>query len=450
MLAKTRFKYVPPISKIGVPLIIGELGSIAQQFADTMMVGHHSTLELAASGFSNSIFYFVIFLSLGMSYASTPLIASAFGRKNSTKILRNLIESLITNLLVGIFFVLVLLVLIWQVEIFNQPQEILPYARRYMLLLTASIPFLTLFNSLKQYLDALGKTQIAMIILIVSNLLNIFLNWCLIFGHCGLPELGLVGAGISTLVSRIVQFIVIAVVAYREARTEKRTGQVMLTGVSPTHLGVIRQIRLGLPISIQLGLEIAIFNVCGIFMGWLGVVPLAAHQAMYTITTLCFQVLYGVAAAGSILISQYFGRREWTELRQIARTAFCVGLGIVTVIISSIVLTFEPIMSFFTTDEAVKAVMRQLLPFFVLYQLGDCTQITYANALRGIEKTTPLMRNAFIAYVLVCLPLSYYFAFVAGWGSSGVWLGIPIGLSLAGLLFYLNFRKQVRNLLIKK
>lgn len=450
MLAKTRFKYVPPILKLGIPLIIGELGSIAQQFADTMMVGHHSTVELAASGFSNSIFYFVIFLSLGMSYASTPLIASAFGRKNSTKILRNLIESLITNLLVGIFFVLVLLLLIWRVEIFNQPQEILPYARKYLGLLTASVLFLTLFNSLKQYLDALGKTQIAMIILIGSNLLNIFLNWCLIFGHCGLPELGLVGAGISTLVSRIVQFIVIAVVAYREARMEKRMGQVMQANMSPTHLGVIRQIRLGLPISIQLGLEIAIFNVCGVFMGWLGVIPLAAHQAMYTITTLCFQVLYGVAAAGSILISQYFGRREWTEIRQIARTAFCVGLGIVTVIISSIVLTFEPIMSFFTTDEAVKAVMRQLLPFFVLYQLGDCAQITYANALRGIEKTAPLMKNAFIAYVLVSLPLSYYFAFVAGWGSSGVWLGIPIGLSLAGLLFYFNFRKQIRNLLIKK
>lgn len=440
---------------LGIPLIVGELGSIAQQFADTMMVGHYGTKELAAAGFVNSIFYFVIFLTLGISYASTPLIGSAFGRKDYKSVFRIFIESMIVNLLVGLFFTTILSLIYANIEflffnarsdIFHQPYEILDISKSYMAYLIISIPFLTLFYACKQYLDGIGETQVSMWILLFSNLLNIGLNWCLIFGHWGFPEMGLGGAGLSTLASRIVQFSLIAWVAYKTKTINAHLANATDDDFRPTRSGIREQFKLGLPISIQLGLEIGTFNVCGIFMGWLGALPLAAHQTMYTISTLCFQVLYGIGAAGTILISQFYGMGSLENIRKTASTAFGVGLICVVALTAGIMVFFEPLAHCFTNDPEVIGLMWLILPCFVLYQSGDCTQIIYANALRGIEDTKPLAWISFIAYICVCIPSCYCIAFAFKQGIEGIWAGIPIGLTLAGILFFARFQSKLKQL----
>ncbi len=452
----SRWQLVRTILFLAIPLIIGELGSIAQQFADTMMVGHYGTKELAAAGFVNSIFYFVIFLTLGVSYASTPLVGSAFGKEDYKSVFRIFAESIIVNLLVGLFFVAFLCVIYFNLEslffntdseMFHQPYEILDISKTYLIYLIASIPFLTLFYACKQYLDGIGKTQVSMWILLFSNVLNIGLNWCLIFGHCGFPEMGLGGAGLSTLISRIVQLGIIVWVVCKTNIINSHLANGADEGLRPTMAGIVEQFKLGVPISIQLGLEIAVFNVCGIFMGWLGALPLAAHQTMYTISTLCFQVLYGIGAAGTILISQFYGIGAWDNINKAANTAFCVGIFSVTVLTAGIWIFFEPLASCFTNDADVVEQMWLILPCFLLYQLGDCTQIIYANAMRGIEDTKPLAWIAFFAYICVCIPLCYVIAFPLGLGIRGVWAGIPIGLSLAGILFYIRFRFKFNRLI---
>lgn len=443
---------------LGIPLIVGELGSIAQQFADTMMVGHFGTKELAAAGFVNSIFYYVIFLTLGMSYASTPLIGNAFGRKDYKSVLKIFQESIIVNLLVGLFFVTLLLIVYFNLEglffsqnsdVFHQPFEILEISKDYMLMLIASIPFLTLFYACKQYLDGIGNTNISMWILLFSNVLNIGLNWLLIFGHYGFPELGLKGAGVSTLVSRIVQLALIAWVVYKTKTVNTHFTNLTDKEIRPTSIGVMNQFKLGLPISLQLGLEIGAFNICGIFMGWLGALPLAAHQAMYTISTLFFQVLYGIGAAGTIIISQFYSIKALTNIRLAAKTAFFIGLVSVSVISLIVCLFFEPIAFFFTNDSSVVEYMKLILPCLIIYQLGDCTQIIYANAIRGLEDTKPLAYGAIFSYIIVCVPLCYWFAFGQCWSWKpvvGVWGGIPIGLTLAGIIFYIRFKMKLRTL----
>jgi MATE family multidrug resistance protein len=448
----TRGQLAKSILLLGIPLIVGELGSIAQQFADTMMVGHYGTRELAAAGFVNSIFYFVIFLSLGMSFASTPLVGSAFGRKDYKEVYRIFQESMVVNLLVGLFFVVLLLIIYFNLEtlffnpdsdLFHQPYEILDLSRSYMLTLIVSIPFMTLFNACKQYLDGIGITQVSMWVMLFANVLNIFLNWCLIFGHCGFEPMGLLGAGLSTLISRVVQLVIILIVVYKSKIVSKYFNASGDHKVRPTMSGIREQVKLGLPITVQLGLEIGTFNVCGIFMGWLGALPLAAHQTMYTISTLCFQVLYGIGAAGTILISQFYGVKAWENIRRTASTAFMLGLIAVLLLTVGIWVFFEPLASCFTNDADVVEIMWLILPSFVLYQLGDCTQIVYANALRGIEDTKPLAFIAGFSYILICIPLSYLIAFTLGKGIVGVWMGIPIGLTLAGILFFVRFRKKL-------
>lgn len=453
----SRWHMAKAILLLGVPLIVGELGSIAQQFADTMMVGHYGTKELAAAGFVNSIFYYVIFLTLGMSYASTPLIGNAFGRKDYKSVLRIFRESIIVNFLVGLFFIALLLIVYFNLgglffnqnsEFFHQPFEILEISKGYMLMLIASIPFLTLFYACKQYLDGIGNTKISMWILLFSNILNIGLNWLLIFGFGNIQPMGLLGAGVSTLISRVVQLVLIGWVVYK-TKTKFHHTNLLNQETRPTYEGVKNQFKLGLPISLQLGLEIGIFNICGIFMGWLGALPLAAHQAMYTISTMFFQILYGIGAAGTILISHFYGIKAWRNIKQTAETAFFIGLASISLLTIFVCLFFEPLATIFTGDERVIEYMWQILPCLMIYQLGDCTQIIYANAIRGLEDTKPLAYGAVFSYIVICVPLCYWFAFGHGWPWSpvaGVWGGIPIGLTVAGFIFGTRFYLTLRRL----
>ena len=443
------------IVKLGIPIIIGQLGAIAQQFADTIMVGQYGTMELAAAGFVNNVFNFVIYFMLGISYASTPVIGALYGKKDNRGVSQSLVDSIVVNFLFSLVIVALLLLLYFNIGILHQPEEIMPYALPYFLLITASMPFMAVFNALKQYSDAVGETKVPMWIMLGANAFNILLNLPLIFGFnwefsifnshfsIDIAPMGLFGAGIATLISRI-----LAVVALLMAIARMQKYREIKPSLS-THPEIYRMkqlLFLGFPISIQLGLEASSFNICAIFMGWLGAIPLAAHQIMCTISTLCFQIVYGIGAAASVLISQFRGVGDWHNVRRTANTAFFIGITLILLMISLIQIFRYPLVSCFTTSEEVVSVVLSLIPCFFIYQFGDCMQITFANALRGIAEVKKLMLYAFISYVIVSIPLSYIFAFIFGWGGVGVWMGMPFGLTTAGILFYFEFRSKINKL----
>ncbi len=439
------------IIKLGIPIIIGQLGSIAQQFADTIMVGQYGTMELAAAGFVNNVFNFVIYFMLGISYASTPVIGASYSQKDYKAVAQSLVDSIVVNFLFSLVIVALLLLLYHNIAILQQPEEIMPYALPYFLIITASMPFMAVFNALKQYSDAVGETKIPMWIMLGANAFNVLLNLPLIFGfelsifnyQFSMEALGLFGAGIATLISRILAVMALVVVIakmkkYKELKSSVSTG--------PEIHRMKHLLFLGLPISIQLGLEASSFNICAIFMGWLGSIPLAAHQIMCTISTLCFQIVYGIGAAASVLISQFRGVGDWHNVRRTANTAFFIGIALILMMIGMIQIFRYPLVSCFTTSEEVVSVVLSLIPCFFIYQFGDCMQITFANALRGIAEVKKLMLYAFISYVIVSIPLSYVFAFIFGWGGVGVWMGMPFGLTTAGFLFYFEFRSKIQKL----
>ena len=439
------------IIKLGIPIIIGQLGSIAQQFADTIMVGQYGTMELAAAGFVNNVFNFVIYFMLGISYASTPVIGASYSQKDYKAVAQSLVDSIVVNFLFSLVIVALLLLLYHNIAILQQPEEIMPYALPYFLIITASMPFMAVFNALKQYSDAVGETKIPMWIMLGANAFNVLLNLPLIFGfelsifnyQISIEALGLFGAGIATLISRILAVMALVVVIakmkkYKELKPSVSTG--------PEIHRMKHLLFLGLPISIQLGLEASSFNICAIFMGWLGSIPLAAHQIMCTISTLCFQIVYGIGAAASVLISQFRGVGDWHNVRRTANTAFFIGIALILMMIGMIQIFRYPLVSCFTTSEEVVSVVLSLIPCFFIYQFGDCMQITFANALRGIAEVKKLMLYAFISYVIVSIPLSYVFAFIFGWGGVGVWMGMPFGLTTAGFLFYFEFRSKIKKL----
>lgn len=427
---------------LGVPIVIGQIGQIVLAFADTLMIGHHSTNELGAASFVNNMFNLAIIFSTGFSYGLTPIVGTLFGNKESFVIGRTLKNSLYANTLVAILLTAIMTILYFNIERLGQPVELIPLIKPYFIILLISILFVLLFNAFKQFSDGITDTKTPMWILIGGNILNVVGNYILIYGKLGLPEMGLVGAGVSTLFSRILMLIAFVIIFF------------FTKYYSPYREGFIRSVfnkqdfrklnNLGWPIGLQMGMETASFSLSAIMIGWIGTIALASHQIMLSVSQIGFMMYYGMGAAVAVMVSNYRGKGDIVNVRRSASAGFHI-IMVMSVIVSSILyLLRNQIGGWFTDSEAVSSMVASLIIPFILYQFGDGLQITYANALRGIADVKTMMVVAFIAYFVISLPLGYFFAFVMNWGTFGVWMAFPFGLTSAGIMFYLRFNKKTK------
>ncbi len=426
--------------KLGIPIVVGQLGIIVLGFADTIMIGHHSTAELGAASFVNNMFNLCIIFSTGFSYGLTPVVGSFYGNGQHVVAGQALRCSLVANVLVALIQMLVMGVLYFNVHLLGQPEELLPLIRPYYLILLASLPFVMLFNSFKQFSEGITDTRTPMWILLGGNMMNIIGNYVLINGKAGFPELGLTGAGISTLASRIAMVAVFAIMIMCVRRFRRyRVGLVRLQW-SPA---LFRRLNaLGWPIGMQMGMETASFSLSIIMVGWLGTIALASHQIMLTIAQFTFMMYYGMGAAVAVRVSNFKGRGDSLNVCRSAYAGFHLIL-LMAVILTALVFAFRHSVGGWFTDNNEVALMVPALFFpFLVYQFGDGLQIAFANALRGISDVKPMMFIAFIAYFIISLPAGYLFGFVLGWNLTGVWMAFPFGLTSAGIMLWLRFRQQ--------
>lgn len=427
---------------LGLPIVIGQLGIIILGFADTLMIGHHSTAELGAASFVNNVFALVIIFSTGFSYGLTPVVGGLYGNRQLTEAGQALRCSLLANFLVALLLTLVMTLLYLNIGKLGQPEELLPLIKPYYLVLLLSLVFVLLFNGFKQFTDGITDTQTAMWILLGGNVLNIIGNYILINGKIGFPELGLLGAGISTLFSRIMMVVVFAVIFLRSRRFLRyKVGFFRLGWSKPLFF---RLNALGWPVALQMGMETASFSLSAVMVGWLGIVALASHQIMCTISQFTFMMFYGMGAAVAVRVSNFKGLNDIVNVRRSAYAGFhlIVMMGIV---LSGIVfLCRNSLGGWFTDSAEVSATVAMLIIPMLIYQFGDGLQINFANALRGIADVKPMMIIAFIAYFIISLPVGYFFGFIMGWGILGVWMAFPFGLTSAGLMLWLRFRYKTR------
>ena len=323
-IATNKKHHYRELLSIGFPIIIGQLGTIILGFADTLMIGHHSTPELAAAGLVNNIFGLVFVSYMGFTYGLTPIIGKLYGEERTDCIGQKVRNSFFANMLTGAIFTAVLILLYLNLAHIGQPEELLSLIRPYFLVNLASVLFMGIFFTMKQFLDGIGKTKVAMWAMIGGNVVNILGNWVLIYGVAGFPELGLLGAGISTLVSRILMAlamvsIVIAGKGFREYRHD-------LIHSSLNKADFKEMNRLGWPVALQLGMESAAFTLSCVMVGWLGTIPLAAHQVMITLSQLFYLVLSGMAAALAIRVSHFMGQKDYAAVRRNAYDGFRLNL----------------------------------------------------------------------------------------------------------------------------
>lgn len=429
---------------LGLPIVIGQLGVIVLGFADTLMVGHHSTAELAAASFVNNLFTLCIIFSTGFSYGLTPIVGAFYGNRRFAEAGQALRCSLVVNVLVSLLLTLIMAILYFFIDRLEQPEELLPLIKPYYLVLLASLAFVMLFNGFKQFTDGITDTKTAMWILLFGNALNIVGNYILINGKLGVPELGLLGAGISTLFSRIVMVLIFAVIVLRSRRFIRYRIGFLRWGWSKP---LFKQLNaLGWPVGLQMGMETASFSLSTIMVGWLpsGKIALASHQIMLTISQFTFMIFYGIGAAVAVRVSNFKGQDDMQNVRRSAYAGYHLILCTGVVLLSIVFSLRDYLGGWFTDSAAVTTAVSALFLPFLIYQFGDGLQIAFANALRGISDVKPMMLIAFVSYFVISLPVGYLCGFIFGWGLTGVWMAFPFGLTTAGLLLWMRFRYKTK------
>ena len=425
-------QHIKSLVLLGLPIIIGQLGNIVTGLADTIMVGQHSTDELAAASFVNNVINAFIILGTGFSFNYTPIIGEHIAINKRIAIGGWLKNSLMANTTTTALILLVLFLIYINVGYLGQPEELLPLIRPYYLVLMSSVLFVMLSNTFRQFVEGIMDASISMWVLTLVNAINIAGNYVLIYGKCGFPELGLLGAGISTLLSRIIMLLLFVAVFVRQEKYKPfRKGFL----VTPFRKAYWKRLNLiGWPIAFQQGIEAATFCITTIMIGWLGGMALAAHQVAIAVSTVSFTIYLGLGSAVAIRTSMFKGLQDWRNVRRV--TLAGVGLAVLLSVTLSLLLYLccDTIGSYFTDDEAVLQIVAILLPILIAYQFGDSIQIVLANALRGLSDVTSIMVISFVAYFIIAIPAGYAIAFFLDKGIAGIWLSYPIGFTCSVIL----------------
>ena len=430
------------IVKLGLPILIGQLGMIIVGFADTKMVGLYSTEALASASFVNNLFNVCIFACVGFTYGLTPLIGALFSQKRLDAIGNTLRNGVVINILFAMLLTAIMTAVYINLHNLGQPEELLPLIRPYFLIYLAGLIPVALFNVFAQWAYAINRTKMPMWIILAANGINIFGNWLLIYGNWGCPELGLNGAGISTLIARVLcPLAIIGVMILRREYREYRTG-FAAARINRRTLGLIG--RTSVPVALQMTFESGSFTAAAVMAGWLGAIPLAAFQVIIITGTLGFCVYYSVAAAEAVLVSNAAGLGDRAEMRRLAFAGYRILLTLAATASCIFIFLGPQIIHQFTHDPEVISLALSMIVPLVIYQFGDATQINFANALRGTSNVMPMLWIAFISYVIIGLPATWLLGFPCGLGTYGIILSFSVSLFIAAALFLYFFLRTTR------
>ena len=429
--------------KLGTPIVIGQIGNLVLNFADTLMIGHHSTTELAAASFVNGIFVLFILFSIGFNFALTPVAGPFIGRNESEEAGVVMRSCLWANVILAISLTALAVAFYFSLPLFGQPDELLPLMRPYLIVNIISLPFAVLGCQMKQFFDTIGSTKISMYVLVFSNILNIIGNYCLIYGNAGMPELGLLGAGISTATSRFVILMLFCLIFFMNKRYSVYLNGALKAEPTKTKRTFVKINQLGWTSAIQSTIECGAFSLVAIFVGWLGTKPLAAHQIMLTVSMFFYNIYLGIATAISIRVSHFAGMKEWRAIVDVTKSGFFIIIAIAAFMAVPVYTFRYDIGSLFSDDPLVGQLVALTVIPLILYQISDALQCSIANALRGLGEMRLLMWAAFFAYFVVSLPLSWLLGIQFGFGLVGIWSAFPVCLTVAGVLYFIILKVKL-------
>ncbi|WP_025742565.1 MATE family efflux transporter [Aquimarina pacifica] len=443
--------------QLAAPVMLGMLGHTFVGLVDNIMVGQLGTAELAAVSLGNSFMFIAMSLGIGFSTAITPLVAEADGESNFRTGKSVFKHGLFLCTILGIILFVLILLAKPLMYLMRQPEEVVLLALPYLDLVAFSLIPLICFQALKQFSDGLSMTKYPMYATLVANVVNVVLNYVLIFGKLGFPQMGIVGAALGTLISRFVMFAFLWILLRKK---EKSKDYVVRIKFFVLESAVIKKIiSLGFPSALQMFFEVAIFTSAIWLSGILGKNPQAANQIALNLSSMAFMVAMGLGVASMIRVGNQKGLRHFKDLRRIAMSTFLLTFLISTFfaivfvtlnqLLPKIYLDIDDVNNLADNTEVV-SIAAKLLIIAALFQISDGVQVVVLGALRGLQDVKVPTVITFIAYWIVGFPISYYLGLHTAYKSEGIWIGLLAGLSTSALLLYMRFNKLTKNLIVTK
>ncbi len=422
---------------LAFPIMLSQLGHIIVGVVDSLMVGRLGTEELAAVSLSNSFFGFVLLFGIGLSYGITPLIASAKGENKKKSIGNILYNGLFINFLLAIFLSVILIISKYILLGLDQNKNVLDLTFPYLNIISISLIPLMIFQTFRQYIEGLGFTKQPMIISVIANILNIILNYLLIFGVWGFPRLEVLGAGYASLISRV--FMMICIILY-VIRTQKFNHLInKINFVSIKRKIIVKILAIGIPSGFQFVFEVGAFSLATIMIGWFGAEALASHQIALNLASITYMIASGISASSMISLGYYYGEKNYKDLRKSGNVNFTIVI-IMMAIFGIIFFWFrKELPTLYIDNEKVLVLASNLIIIAALFQIPDGIQSVGLGVLRGIRDTKVPTLVTFVAYWIIAIPLCYFLGVMKNYGPIGIWVGLMIGLWIAAIFHLLRF-----------
>ena len=426
-----------PMLALATPVVLAELGWVTMGIVDTLMVGPLGPAAIGAVGLASMLFFAIAVFAMGLLLGLDPLVAQAFGARRVDECHRWLIDGVWLSALITVPMLCATAIVDATLGAWGLPPEVLAMTRPYLAIINWSLPPLLLYVAFRRYLQAMSIVRPVMFALVLGNIANVAANWILIYGHFGLPALGVRGSAYSTLLSRMFMAAwLLAAVVSHEASQKPRLRD---TPLALNLQRVRRLFTLGLPAAGQAVLEVGVFAAATALAGRVSADALAAHQIALNMAAFTFMVPFGVASAAAVRVGQAVGRGDHAGASTAGWTAILIGVSFMSCAAAVFFIAPRPLLALFTSDEAVIAIGVTLLFVAAVFQLFDGLQAVTTGALRGVADTrTPMLWNL-TGHWLVGLPLGYTLCFVLRRGVAGLWWGLSAGLMICGVALLITW-----------
>ena len=428
---------------LAYPVVIGQLGQIMVSVADSIMVGKFlGTIPLAAISLAVSVLIIPMVFAIGVAYGLTPLIAGADGAddpKAATKYFKN---GLVLNSVLGLLIYGLIAIFAQGAHLLGQDPRVVEASLPYIHVVGLSIVPMMSFFAFKQFAEGLSDTKAAMRVSLAANVLNVILNYPLITGWGIFPELGLVGAAVSTLSTRFLMLAGMALYIRKKKKFDLYWSHWRSVKVNWSTIKEI--LNIGVPSGLQYVFEAGAFAMSGVIVGILGPAQQAAHQIALNIASVSYMMVSGLGAAATIRIGNQLGRKDIPMLRLAGQSLFHLTFFFMLLTMASLILLRNVLPEFYSSDPEVLQYTAVLMIAAGIFQLPDGIQATALGALRGIKDVNIPTVIAFISYWIIAVPLCYYLGVSLGYGSKGIWIGLTVGLALASVALYFRFQGRTR------
>ncbi len=427
---------------LAVPIVIGQMSQMLMGVTDSVMIGRVGTVPLAASSFGGGVFNVFFIVGVGLLTPVAIFASRSKGAGRHDEAGEYLRHGLFIAGVSGLLGIALIALVSARLGMFHQPPEVLAVVNPFFMLIGISLLPVLAYLALRQFAESMGRPWVPVVVILLGVGLNILLNWVLIYGNLGAPRLGLTGSGVSTLISRTLAPMVIFAWLRRDPSMRSAWPRRWMAPLSRERLA--RMLGVGLPASGSLLFEGGAFAAATVMMGWLGAVPLAAHQIALSCAAMTFMVALGVSMAVGMRTSAAVGAGEHLRLRPIWVGG--AGMGLAVALASTAVFLFlgHAIASAFVSDPEVIRVATLLLVVAAVFQIFDGNQVINSAALRGLtDVRVPAVMN-FIAYWVVALPLGYALGIRGSLGGAGIWIGLAAGLAIAAAVLGARFMRLTR------